>query len=115
MTPEASLGVLQERFPAAYSEFLKVILEDIALFEVKNHDYASGGDPLGNLDRCASIMEKYPNFPYATRRGMIVFHALKQFDALLWMLCRGTEAKCEDPTKRAQDISIYMDLFRCPE
>lgn len=78
----------------------------------KNADYAGGGKPTGNFDRCAAIMALYPEFPYDTNYGIAMVQMLKQLDAALWLLCRRKQGDIEGVPERLGDVSIYAKLAR---
>ena len=44
-----------------HPRFYEIIEALKDLHSRKNHDYASGGDPLGNFRRVATILAQYPN------------------------------------------------------
>src|SRR5574342_296492 len=67
--PRSLTGVeelLRELFPYGHEEFIPTVLKQIRLHSDKNHDYARGGNPLGNFTRVAAILKLWPGFPYDT-------------------------------------------------
>lgn len=97
-------------FPHGHKAFLPMCVAEAELHSNKNHDYAHGGDPLGNFVRVSKILELYPDFPSNTPSGVAIIYALKQLDAVMWGKARGIEHKVEGLTPRYQDISVYMKL-----
>lgn len=108
--PEAHL---QKAYPHGHPRFLPITLSELQLHSEKNHDYANGGDPLGNFDRVAAILALYPQLPHGDRRVVALVYALKQLDAVLWGLNSGIVHKIEGANSRLQDISVYMKLIMC--
>ena len=87
------------------------ILKDLGdLHSRKNHDYASGGDALGNFQRVAKILEMYPGLKLSSPTVVAVIYALKQLDATLWMLSNGHLAQVEGISSRLQDVAVYSIL-----
>ena len=105
-------NILSFRYPHGHPAFLPDLLEIAKLHSDKNHDYAKGGDPLGNFDRTAAIMQLYPAFPWATPHGNATVQMLKQLDAYLWMQSAKTEAKVEGHDSRLRDIQVFAGLIR---
>jgi hypothetical protein len=103
---------LRSVYPHGHPSFIKFILEDAALHSSKNRDYAFGGDPLGNFERVASILRNYPDFPVASREGVVVLYMLKQLDAVFWNLCQGHKLN-ESLLERIRDITVYSVILRC--
>ena len=95
--------------------FERITKAELDLHEAKNHDYASGGDPLGNFNRVSQILALYPNLPLSDRRVVALVYALKQLDAVLWALNTGLQARVEGLSSRLQDISVYAKLVMCME
>jgi hypothetical protein len=106
---------LRKRFPNGHQEFIPITLREIALHDAKNHDYAKGGNPLGNFDRVAAILALYPHLNPGDRRVVALTYMLKQLDAVLWGLSEGIEHRVEGLTERLQDISVYAKLVECME
>ena len=103
---------IQEKFPHGHPRFRDISLEEMQLHSNKNHDYAAGGDPLGNFKRVAEIKKLYPGFPNDTPYGVALNYLLKQLDAVLWGLSQNIVHKCEGFGPRLQDISVYARLTR---
>src|SRR5262245_24194568 len=101
---------------AGHPRFRKVLEDQIALHEAKNHDYAAGGDPLGNFNRVASILKLY-----ADDRGSLpitpeivaIIYSLKQVDAVLWQLVKSMGARVEGMTERVPDVAVYWNILQC--
>ena len=104
---------LRSEYPHGHPEFIPLALEEIRLHSDKNHDYASGGPPLGNFERAAAILKLYPDFPYDTPEGWAMLHVIKQLDAVLWGLSRRITHKVEGLEPRLGDISVYAKIVRC--
>jgi hypothetical protein len=84
------------------------ILEELAdLHSRKNHDYASGGNPLGNFYRVANILSHYPGLKLSDPLVVALVYELKQLDAALWMLSNGHEAQVEGISERLKDVAVY--------
>jgi hypothetical protein len=91
--------------------FYDLTKQEEILYNIKNHDYAAGGNPLGNFDRVAAIEQLYPGMDWASPEGVTITYLLKQFDAALWIMLQGHEAKVEGPIKRWQDVSVYAKII----
>jgi hypothetical protein len=92
-----------------------LLVEEARIHSEKNHDYAGGGDPLGNFDRCGEILKLYPGLDFTDPAIVAAHWMLKQFDAYLWMKSQKTEAKAEGRASRLRDISIYSKIIRIIE
>lgn len=87
------------------------ILEELAqLHSDKNHDYAVGGDPLGNFKRRAEIYSKYPGLDLSDPVVVALVDAMKQLDAAFWLLSNKHEAKVEGLTNRLKDVAVYSPI-----
>lgn len=104
---------LRKQFPWGHPLYIPIVVEQVALHSNKNHDYARGGDPLGNFTRVANMLKQWPNFPYNTPEGVAFIYALKQLDAEAWTMCQGGECKVEGLNGRTDDQAIYANLRRC--
>ena len=102
---------LKELAPHGHPEYAKRVLDHLILHSNKNHDYAKGGDPLGNFNRVSNILDQYPNFPIGSNYGNAIVQMLKQIDALIWGLCQNTQHKVEGFSSRCDDIAVYADLI----
>ena len=105
-------ATLRATYPHGHPDFIPDLVDLAKLHSDKNHDYAKGGDPLGNFDRTAAIMRLYPEFPWASPHGSATVQMLKQLDAYLWMQSAKTEAKVEGPDPRLRDIQVFAGLIR---
>ena len=103
---------LRATYPHGPPDFILDLVDLAKLHSDKNHDYAKGGDPLGNFDRTAQIMRLYPEFPWASPHGSATVQMLKQLDAYLWMQSAKTEAKVEGPDPRLRDIQVFAGIIR---
>ena len=102
---------LHALFPHGHPDFIDLMLDMMALHNQKNHDYARGGDPLGNFDRVASILSNY-DLDLASPTVVALVYMLKQLDAALWMLSVGYEGAVEGVDKRLEDVGVYAVLVR---
>jgi hypothetical protein len=93
-----------------HPRFYEILDEFAELHSKKNHDYASGGDPLGNFKRVATILSLYPKLNAGDPIVVALTYAMKQVDAVLWMLNNGHEAQVEGIADRLQDVSIYSAI-----
>jgi hypothetical protein len=101
---------IRKRAPYGHKRFLGLCLDEIQLHSNKNHDYASGGNPLGNFNRVSAILSLYPNFPYNTPVGVALNYLLKQLDAVMWGLCQRIKHRVEGYGPRLRDVSVYAKL-----
>jgi len=84
------------------------ILEELAkLHSDKNHDYAVGGNPLGNFYRRAAIYGLYPGLDLSDPEVIAIVDLMKQLDAALWFLSNKHEAKVEGKRGRMRDVAVY--------
>jgi len=95
-----------------HSLFKKFTEEEQKLYDAKNEDYRSDGDPLANFKRVAAWMKLYPKMDWARPEAVAILYSMKQMDSALSMLERGIEGKVESFDTRAQDVSIYWKLAR---
>ena len=109
----STIKELRKDHPYGHPTFLPITLKEIQLHSDKNHDYAKGGNPLGNFDRVASILSHYPSLKLADRRVVALVYALKQLDAVLWGLNSNISHKVEGLNSRLQDVSVYAKLVQC--
>ena len=93
-----------------HPKFYEIVDELMQLHSEKNHDYAAGGDPLGNFHRVAKILEMYPGLKPSDPTVVALIYALKQLDAALWILSNGHEAKVEGIKDRLRDVAVYSIL-----
>lgn len=110
-TPGELYAAIRRAFPHGHWKFTELLLAEARLHSDKNHDYAKGGDPLGNFKRVAGIMQQYPGFPWASPVGTAVVQMLKQLDAALWMTAQRTEARVEGVAQRWMDVSVFAKLI----
>jgi hypothetical protein len=107
---DTAFAVLRNLYPHGHPDFLPACIEEIKLHSRKNHDYAAGGDPLGNFKRVAEILAMYPGLMLDNPAVIALVYAMKQVDATLWMLSNGHEAQVEGIKERLQDVSVYAKL-----
>lgn len=106
------LKKLRNAFPHGHPLFTEITLQELKLHSEKNYDYAKGGDPLGNFHRVASILSLYPGLNLSNPVVVAIVYALKQLDAVLWMLCQGYDGAVEGIETRLADVHVYMKLAR---
>lgn len=94
-----------ERF--GHPKFYDILKELADLHSRKNHDYASGGDPLGNFKRRAQLYSMYPGLDLSDPTTVVLVDAMKQLDAALWFLSNKHEPMVEGVRGRLMDISVY--------
>lgn len=87
--------------------FYEFLRQNMELHNRKNRDYAFGGHPFGNFHRVASILKLYPNFPFATAKGVAWIFALKQLDAVFNSWSAGHELLQDSRLERHRDINVY--------
>ncbi len=104
---------LRGEFPHGHKHYLPVALKQLELHSKKNHDYASGGDALGNFNRVAAILGNYPNLKLSDRRVVALVYALKQIDAVLWGINSNITQKVEGLDSRLDDIAVYATIVQC--
>ena len=75
--------------------------------DAKNHDYAKGGDALGNFKRVSAIKKLYPNMDWASPVGVTLSYLLKQLDCAMWMASEGYEPEVENFEARMIDVANY--------
>ena len=97
---------------SGHPRFYEMTQEEIELHDRKNHDYARGGDPLGNFYRVGKILALYLNLNPSDPRIVAMTYALKQLDAVLWMISGGYEGDVEGIDDRLRDVHVYMKLAR---
>jgi 5-methylcytosine-specific restriction endonuclease McrA len=103
-----TIGIIGDR--CGHPDFTRKLLEMWMLHLTKNHDYAHGGDPMGNFKRVATIFSLYPNLKLSDPAVVALVYAMKQVDAVLWMLSSGHSAKVEGFHGRLQDIAVYSTI-----
>jgi len=109
MSLEKELG---KRCPNGHKRFREMALEEMELHSQKNHDYAKGGDPLGNFYRVADIFQQYPNLSPADPRVVAIIYMMKQLDCTLWFMNEGFEGQVEGFDDRMRDVGVYAKLIR---
>jgi hypothetical protein len=106
---------LTEAYPSGHPGYKTITLEELQLHSDKNHDYAAGGDPLGNFKRVAAFFTQYPNLSLTDPAVVALAFAMKQVDAYCWLKSNGHEAMMEGLDQRLLDITIYTKLARLLE
>ena len=90
--------------------FYKLLRRMGGTHDVKNKDYARGGDPVGNFKRVSAIKKLYPNIDWSTATATAIDYMLKQLDCALWMLDQKFEGDVEGYEKRMIDVANYSLL-----
>ena len=103
---------MRDREFHGHKDYKKLTEAELQLHSEKNHDYARGGDPLGNFKRVAIIKQLYPGLDWTTPTATAIDYMLKQFDAALWQLAQHFEGKVENVDTRLQDAHIYLKIAR---
>lgn len=93
-----------------HPKFYDIVDELTTMYVKKNHDYACGGDPLGNFNRVAKILSLYPGLKLSDPSVVALVYSLKQLDAVMWMLSNGHAPTVEGIAERLQDIAVYAIL-----
>lgn len=80
------------------------------LHDEKNHDYAEGGDPLGNFHRVSAILKiwGYDIPPWL----VAAIYALKQQDCVMWTMNQGYTPEVQSLDERVEDEGVYAVLKR---
>ena len=95
---------LRRLYPHGHPKFSEILTELAELHSNKNFDYARGGDPLGNFQRCAKVLETTPiSFAWSL--------VSKQIDAVNWALLQGGLQKVESIRDKLRDIAVYSILM----
>jgi hypothetical protein len=104
-----ALEELRQMYPHGHPDFLPKFLAMIKLHSEKNHDYAKGGNPLGNFNRVSNMLYQW-GFglpPYA----VAMVYILKQVDCVGNMIGQDYEGSVEGISGRLQDIAVYATLI----
>ncbi len=97
----------------SHALFVDLTQAEIQLHATKNHDYAAGGDPLGNFKRVGAILAQYPGLDLSDPVVVCLVYTLKQLDAVLWGLAQKIDHKVEGLPPRLADIAVYAKLAQC--
>ena len=103
---------LRKLFPHGHSRFIDLTIAEMDLHSRKNHDYAHGGDPLGNFDRVATILSLYPDLDPSEPSTVAIIYLCKQFDAAMWQQSQKHSTVVEGNDERWGDISVYAKIIR---
>ena len=95
---------------SGHPRFDELTAVELELHAAKNADYAGGGDPLGNFKRVAATLAQYPGLRLNDPMVVALVYAMKQVDAVLWLLSTGRDGKVEGIPQRLQDVSVYAKL-----
>lgn len=87
------------------------LLDELAdLHSRKNHDYAAGGNPLGNFQRRGDLYSRYPGLNLSDPVVVALVDMQKQLDAALWFCSNGHTAGVEGKIDRLRDVACYAIL-----
>jgi len=92
--------------------YLKLTEDELRLHSAKNRDYARGGDALGNFKRVADILSNYPGLKLSDPKVVALVYAMKQLDAVLWMLSQSFDGGVENIGTRLGDCYVYFKIAR---
>lgn len=105
------VDTLRGQFPWGHDDFIPLLVELMQLHSDKNHDYAGGGNPLGNFFREADIFALYPGLNLGDPRVVCAVNQMKQIDSTLWALCQGFDAVVEGIEPRQRDVAVYAVIM----
>lgn len=113
-TPREVLDQLvADHFTNGDPEFYNITADELEMYNVKNRDYAGGGDdPNGNFNRVSKFFAMYPDLKLSDPRVIALTYMMKQLDQVLWSLHRGYEGVIEGLDPRLADIHIYAKIAR---
>ena len=83
------LRKLKEIYPNGHERYIPILLDMMELHNSKNHDYAAGGNALGNFERVSVLLGQYPNSKLSDPFVVAITYMMKQLDAVLWMKNNG--------------------------
>lgn len=101
---------LQYLYPHGHADFNQMCIGEMELHSRKNHDYARGGEPMGNFHRVANLLSMYPGLRLGDPAVVALVYAMKQVDATLWMLSNDYDGAVEGIASRLGDVSVYAKL-----
>jgi len=93
-----------------HPRFYEILKEEAELHSTKNHDFACGGNPLGNFYRVSAIKSLYPGFDWDSPFGTAMDYMLKQLDAGFWVRSQKIEPLVEGVPERLMDVSVYSKI-----
>jgi hypothetical protein len=106
---------LKKVFPNGHERYIPILIDLMELHSTKNHDYAAGGDSLGNFHRVSTILGLYPGLKLSDPFVVTMAYMMKQLDAVLWMKSNGHTAKVEGIGKRLDDVIVYGTIAKILE
>jgi hypothetical protein len=112
---EEMLAKLKELYPNGHERYIPILLDMMELHNIKNHDYAAGGDALGNFNRVATFLGQYPGLKLEDPFVVAITYMMKQLDAALWLKSNGHTAKVEGIGKRMDDVIVYSAIAKIIE
>ena len=118
MDEETKAGIvrlLREMFAWGHEDFIPMMIDLMELHSRKNHDYAGGGDPLGNFRRVAQFFSMYPGLKPSDPAVVAMMYAMKQVDSYLWGKSTGIEKLVENIDERLKDDCVYFAIIRLLE
>ena len=102
--------LLRAAFRYGHEDFIPMTIAEMDLHSRKNHDYAHGGDPLGNFHRVSDQLKIMGvNIP---PHMVAIIYAQKQIDAATQMMTQGYEGSVEGVDERLADVHVYYKLAR---
>lgn len=95
-----------------HKKFYEILEELAELHSKKNFDYAGGGDPLGNFQRCGEMIKALlSDGDLSDMKSALIFMS-KQVDAVIDMIGKGRKEQVEGITDKLNDIAVYAVLAR---
>jgi len=95
-----------------HKRFYELLKEEGLLHDLKNTDYASEEDPLGNFHRVGLWIKLYNlNSPGMEPVKIAIIYMLKQLDAALILIGKNKKGQVETVPKRFQDVSVYSKII----
>ena len=91
-----------------HPRFYELTKEVEELHSAKNHDYARGGNPLGNFKRVSDTLKSYGIDLSPAQVSFI--YMMKQVDSTGRMLFMGYEGDTEGLKERLVDVGVYSLL-----
>lgn len=113
ISEEELTAALRKAHPHGHPEFIPLLVKMSKLHSDKNHDYASGGRPLGNFEREAALFKLYPGLDLGDPVVVALVNMMKQLDAALWGFSAGIKQKIEGPIERLSDVMVYAGIAIC--
>lgn len=105
---------------SGHPNFYKVLEEVKDLHDIKNRQYASSDNPLGNFFRGSQIVKKlfHPDLqkdPYRLALAYCVVLSTKQFDGLIELVAENKTNTPDSLQEKMRDVLVYMGIAECIE